>query len=121
MSLGRGARAMALRHAAQKVMTGSVNLAIRCSDGTKVHLKRVDRDEHRTILHLNSLPKAPENRTVPLIENIILDDDTIVIVMPSLKSFHQDPDFVGAKALVSAVHELMLGIDFMHKHNVAHQ
>ncbi|KAF7304803.1 Protein kinase domain-containing protein [Mycena kentingensis (nom. inval.)] len=102
---------------------GAVTNAWRCSDERPVVLKRVDDDELHILQHLNSLPRIPENRTVPLLDTIHLSDksEQRLAVMPMFGSFDLYPAFDRLGDLLQALRQLMSGLDFMHKHRVAHR
>ncbi|KAJ7652091.1 kinase-like domain-containing protein [Mycena polygramma] len=100
---------------------GVVNDARRCTDNVRVALKRVGLQELATLQHLHSLPPSSQNRTVPLLDVIPLEDPKqVVIVMPLLRCFHRPP-FERLDEVIHALLEIMKGIAFMHSHNIAHR
>ncbi|KAF8955334.1 hypothetical protein BDZ97DRAFT_295935 [Flammula alnicola] len=107
------------------VMNKERNLidAIRISDGLKVVLKAVETDSEEIpiLLYLNSERADTRNKTVPLLDVIMIPqtDDTAMIVMPILLQFSTLPfRYVGE--VCEAFHEFLQGLVFLHEHNIAH-
>ncbi|KAJ7480032.1 kinase-like domain-containing protein [Mycena galericulata] len=100
--------------------------AVRVADGSTVVLKRVRTytAEIGLGLYFNSdeLVKDPHNRTYRLLDVIPLsDDDTFaIIVMPLLRLFHT-PIFRAVEEITDAMRQFLQGLEFMHRHNVAHR
>ncbi|KAJ7220640.1 hypothetical protein GGX14DRAFT_354612 [Mycena pura] len=100
---------------------GAVNDARRCADDARVVLKRVDLEELAALQYMRSLPSTPQNRTVPVLDVIHLQNPKwVLIVMPFLGRFHEPP-FQRLVEVIYALHQIMTGIAFMHSHNVAHR
>ncbi|KAJ7220638.1 hypothetical protein GGX14DRAFT_354394 [Mycena pura] len=100
---------------------GAVNDARRCADDARVVLKRVDLKELAVLQYMRSLPSTPQNRTVPVLDVIHLQNPKwVLIVMPFLGRFYKPP-FQRLDEVIYALHQIMTGIAFMHSHNVAHR
>ncbi|KAJ6460850.1 kinase-like domain-containing protein [Mycena vitilis] len=95
--------------------------ATRCSDGTKIVLKRVDKHELAVIRELHALPPTPDNRTVPLLAVIPLPTPgEQLIVMPFMRHIF-DPPFDRLSQVLDALHQLLTGLKFMHNNEIAHR
>ncbi|OBZ79140.1 hypothetical protein A0H81_00454 [Grifola frondosa] len=102
--------------------------AIRVSDGTYVSLKRVRKSYHpyeaEIIQFFSTEPLAsdPQNHCVPTYEILqsTIDDDHIIIVMPWLRAV-DDPRFYTVGEGVECVRQICEGVQFMHRHRVAHR
>ncbi|KIK80109.1 hypothetical protein PAXRUDRAFT_159552 [Paxillus rubicundulus Ve08.2h10] len=107
-----------------------INDATRLSDGKFVTLKRIKKSVHPHEadigLYFSSGPMALEaaNHCVPLDEVMSLGDgddgDAIILVMPLLRSY-TSPEFDTFGEVVECFRQLFEGLDFMHKHRVAHR
>ncbi|KAL5536269.1 hypothetical protein ACEPAF_90 [Sanghuangporus sanghuang] len=100
--------------------------AIRISDGRRVFLKQIlkpssELDIHSFLSDDNKL-KDPRNHTVPLLD--VFPDDSepsyVYIVMPLLRPFDL-PLFFSVDEVVEFVRQLLEGLVFMHKLDVAHR
>ncbi|KAJ7225828.1 hypothetical protein GGX14DRAFT_641245, partial [Mycena pura] len=86
---------------------GAVNDARRCADDARVGLKRVDLEELAALQYMRSLPSTPQNRTVPLLDIIPLQNPKwVLIVMPFLGGFHEPP-FQRLDEVIYALHQIM--------------
>jgi serine/threonine protein kinase len=100
--------------------------AIRIADGLKVVLKRIlsASSEHQIASYFSSPPMRshPRNRTVPILEFIVLPNDMqhLLVVMPYLRCF-DTPPFHCRKEVVDAFRQFLQGLEFMHEHGVAHR
>jgi len=102
--------------------------ATRTSDGKVVTLKRIKRGDHPyeadIALYFSSqtLASQPANHCVPVYEVFALDagDDTMIMVMPLLRPYN-DPIFDTIGEAVECFRQLFEGLQFMHKHRVAHR
>ncbi|PBK85266.1 hypothetical protein ARMGADRAFT_942249, partial [Armillaria gallica] len=106
----------------------SIMDATRASDGCPLTLKSVSKSIHPHEVpigrFLSSQPLAsdPKNHCVPIYDILQspLDDDVQIIVMPRLYDFNRTPfDTVGE--LLECFRQIFEGIEFMHKHFVAHR
>ena len=111
-------------------------------DGVKVVLKRVRAmsSEVRIALYLSSpqMRADPRNRSVPILDIVYIPDemDTVLIVMPYLRRFHEPPfhcrgeviealrQFLKVCILCHLQHITLTiqikGLEFMHEHNISH-
>ncbi|KAJ7652049.1 hypothetical protein DFH06DRAFT_540109 [Mycena polygramma] len=100
--------------------------AIRVADGSKVVLKRVRTWTSEISLgrYFNSeeVLNDPHNRTYRLLDIIPLpdDDDFALIAMPFLRRF-DSPIFQSLEEVTEAMLQFLQGLEFMHRHNVAHR
>ncbi|KAJ7037422.1 kinase-like domain-containing protein [Mycena alexandri] len=98
--------------------------AVRVSDGTKVVLKRVRTwtSEIPLGVYFNRDLEDPHNHTYRLLDIIPLanDDDFALIVMPFLRGFGS-PIFRSVDEVAEAMRQFLQGIEYMHRHNVAHR
>ncbi|KAF8877127.1 kinase-like domain-containing protein [Mucidula mucida] len=100
--------------------------AVRISDGSHVILKTVSFRDHPDevnlcILFSEKLARDPRNHCVQILEVLRspLDPDIHIIVMPQLRRFDDLPfDTVGE--FVDAFRQIFEGVEFMHKHRIAH-
>ncbi len=115
--------------------------AVRISDGSHVILKTVSFRDHPDevnlcILFSEKLARDPRNHCVQILEVLRspLDPDIHIIVMPQLRRFDDLPfdtvgEFVDAfrqifevsfSAVGKAADACSQGVEFMHKHRIAH-
>ena len=101
--------------------------AVRKLDGKYVVLKRFDCKKHpfekeiTQFLCQGDLASDPKNHCVRIIEFLeIPDSDTVILVMPLLREIG-DPMFETVGELMGCLHQLFEGLQFMHKHHVAHR
>ncbi|KAJ7490146.1 hypothetical protein B0H11DRAFT_1803966 [Mycena galericulata] len=102
--------------------------AVRMEDGAAVILKRVEKEihPHETDIHSfltsESLINDPKNHCIPLLD--VLEPPSIpgtqLLVMKLLRQYH-DPHFDTIGEAVDFVRQIFEGIQFMHKHSVAHR
>jgi len=87
--------------------------ATRTLHGQAVALKRIKRGE---------LASQPANHCAPVYEVLTLDTehDRLIVVMPLLRPY-KDPKFDTIGEAVECFRQLFEGIQFMHKHRVAHR
>ncbi|PPQ93339.1 hypothetical protein CVT25_014468 [Psilocybe cyanescens] len=107
--------------------------AIRMKDGAKVVIKQVilEYDNVPILQYLNSaeMRKDSRNNAVPLLDVIPLpgkaEDDSkhyMLLVMPMLFPFMSlHLPFRHVKEVIDALDQLIQGLQFLHKHNVAHR
>ncbi|KAH9944740.1 kinase-like domain-containing protein [Amylocystis lapponica] len=102
--------------------------AVRISDGKVVMLKRISRKVHPHEVEISQLFSSPElaadphNHCVPIYDVLQVpeDEDLVILVMPLLRGC-DDPPFETAGEAVEFIHEMYQGLQFMHKHHVAHR
>ncbi|SJL11189.1 uncharacterized protein ARMOST_14592 [Armillaria ostoyae] len=104
---------------------GAVNDAFSLKTQAKVVLKVIESDELPILRIFNdpSVRSLPNNRTVPILETIHLEDDPgkkVIIVMPFLRWFF-DPPFETLHQILDACQQLLSGLAFIHEHHVAHR
>ncbi|KAG9308566.1 kinase-like domain-containing protein [Chiua virens] len=112
----------------KRLKFGQVIDATRTSDGKVVTLKRIKRERHPyeadIALYFSSddLASHPANHCVPVYEVFTLnaEDDTFIMVMPLLRPYI-DPSFDTIGEAVECFRQLFEGLQFMHKHHVAHR
>ncbi|KAN0091510.1 Protein kinase-like domain containing protein [Tylopilus felleus] len=112
----------------KRLKYGQVIDATRTSDGNVVTLKRLRQGEHPyeadIALSFSSqvLVSRPENHCVPVYEVFALDgeNDTMVMVMPLLRPYN-NPSFDTMGEAVECFRQLFEGLQFMHRHRVAHR
>ncbi|KAK0474525.1 hypothetical protein IW261DRAFT_1341496 [Armillaria novae-zelandiae] len=106
----------------------SIMDATRASDGRLLTLKSVSKSVHPheapigRFLSSPPLASDPKNHCVPIFDVLQspLDDDVQIIVMPRLYDFNDTPfDTVGE--LLDCFRQIFEGVEFMHKHFVAHR
>ncbi|KAK0479283.1 hypothetical protein IW261DRAFT_1336727 [Armillaria novae-zelandiae] len=106
----------------------SIMDATHTSDGSLLTLKSISKSVHPheapigQLLSSPPLASDPKNHCVPIFDVLQspLDDDMQIIVMPRLYNFNRTPfDTVGE--LLDCFHQIFEGIEFMHKHFVAHR
>jgi len=93
-----------------------------------VTLKRIKRGDHPyeadIALYFSSeeLASHPANHCVPIYEVFTLDakDDALIMVMPLLRPY-DNPKFDTIGEAVECFRQMFEGIQFMHKHRVAHR
>ncbi|RDB27934.1 hypothetical protein Hypma_002169 [Hypsizygus marmoreus] len=99
---------------------------VRVRDGTKVVFKCVPTSTEEIpvarFLTSPSLMSDPRNRSVPILDIILLpdDDSQALIVMPLLLHFNRLP-FRRVGEFAEAMRQYLQGLEFMHEHNVAHR
>jgi len=102
--------------------------AVRISDGTYVGLKITRPSLHpyevdiATFLSSEPLARDKQNHCVPIYEvlNVPDDDDKVILVMPLLRQWNS-PEFETIGEAVDFFGQLFQGLQFMHKHHVAHR
>ncbi|KAG9310555.1 kinase-like domain-containing protein [Chiua virens] len=108
---------------------GQIIDATRVLDGRVVTLKRVSRmDQPYEVeigVYFSSEPliSDPANHCVPIYDVLSLDDDdddTAILVMPLLRAY-TDPNFDTIGEAVECFRQLFEGLQFMHRHHVAHR
>ncbi|KAF8441721.1 kinase-like domain-containing protein [Boletus edulis BED1] len=112
----------------KRLKYGQVIDATRTSDRKPVTLKRFKRGDHQyeadIALYFSSQAFAshPANHCVPVYEVFTLDaeDDTVIMVMPLLRLYN-DPVFDTIGEAMECFRQLFEGLQFMHKHRVAHR
>ncbi|KAF9230285.1 hypothetical protein BU15DRAFT_91146 [Melanogaster broomeanus] len=105
-----------------------INDGTRLYDGKPVTLKRIKRSEHPHEVDIglgfssDQMASETSNHCVPFYEVLPLDDDddAVIIVMPLLRSY-VDPEFDTFGEVVECFRQLFEGLNFMHKHRVAHR
>ncbi|KAF8834112.1 hypothetical protein BDN67DRAFT_1013046 [Paxillus ammoniavirescens] len=98
----------------------------RLSDGAYVAFKLVQNSGHpleRDIGQLfSSEPLAGEsaNHCIPIYDVLVPEEDSVILVMPLLGDYSEPPfDTIGEA--VECFRQLFEGLQFMHKHRVAHR
>jgi len=112
----------------KRLRYGQVIDATRNSDGKVVTLKQITRAEHPyevdIALYFSSedLVLNPANHCVTIHDVLALDDDDdfVIIVMPLLRPY-ANPRFDTIGEAVECFRQLFEGLQFMHKHRVAHR
>nr|GAT50792.1 predicted protein [Mycena chlorophos] len=105
---------------------GTVIDAVRINDGSLVVLKRIDRRRHAHEVRIGefftSLGPSKENHCVPILDKLQDpdDDQTTIIVMPYLRRYNS-PKFDTFGEAVEFFRQIFEGVQFMHRHNVAHR
>jgi len=102
--------------------------ATRISNGTFVMLKIVERSDHPfeadigTFFSTDPLASQPSNHCVPIYDVLQVpeDEDIIILVMPLLRMY-DDPRFDTFGEAVAFFKQIFEGLQFMHKHHVAHR
>ncbi|PBK89999.1 hypothetical protein ARMGADRAFT_1014663 [Armillaria gallica] len=102
--------------------------ATRTSDGRLLTLKGISKSKHPhevpigRFLSSATLAADPKNHCVPIYDVLQspLDDDIEIIVMPRLR-FFDSPAFDTVGELLECFRQIFEGIEFMHKHFVAHR
>ncbi|KAM5533176.1 hypothetical protein V8D89_013132 [Ganoderma adspersum] len=102
--------------------------AIRVSDKETVLLKRVDTSVHRYETSIGQYfstgPTSadPRNHCCPIYDVLQdpMDVNTSIVVMPHLRRYI-DPDFETVGEAVEYFRQIIEGLQFMHKHHVAHR
>ncbi|KAK0472884.1 hypothetical protein IW261DRAFT_1553241 [Armillaria novae-zelandiae] len=106
----------------------SIMDATRASDGHFLTLKSVSKSVHPHEAPIGRFLSSPplasdlKNHCVPIFDMLQspLDDDVQIIVMPCLYNFNDTPfDTVGE--LLDCFRQIFEGVEFMHKHFVAHR
>ncbi|KAK0209375.1 hypothetical protein IW262DRAFT_1281596 [Armillaria fumosa] len=106
----------------------SIMDAMHVSDGHLLTLKSISKSvhPHKVLIgrFLSSQPLASDqkNHCVPIFDVLQspFDDDVEIIIMPHLYNFNETPfDTVGE--LLDYFHQIFEGVEFMHKHFVAHR
>ncbi|KAG6375804.1 kinase-like domain-containing protein [Boletus reticuloceps] len=107
---------------------GQVIDATRISDGKVVTLKRINKTEHPYEVDIGlyfsskALASLPANHCVPIYDVFTLDDDEniTIMVMPLFRPY-TNPRFDTVGEVVECFRQLFEGLQFMHKHRVAHR
>ncbi|KAL0952417.1 hypothetical protein HGRIS_006691 [Hohenbuehelia grisea] len=102
--------------------------ARRVSDGKRVMLKRYDKSIHpheadiAQFLSSEQLLSDPGNHCVPIYEVLQVPDsaEELILVMPELRDYG-NPEFETLGELVEFFRQIFEGVQFMHKHHVAHR
>ncbi|SJL11183.1 uncharacterized protein ARMOST_14586 [Armillaria ostoyae] len=102
-----------------------VNDAFALKTNSKVVLKLIYPEELPILRILNSpaLRSLPNNRAVPILDEIHLEDDPdqrLIIVMPFLCWFFS-PGFETLHQVLDAFRQFLSGLAFMHEHHIAHR
>ncbi|KAJ7147837.1 hypothetical protein C8R43DRAFT_1009707 [Mycena crocata] len=96
--------------------------ATRISDGAQMMLKSVDpfTPEGAICLALGRIPD-PQNHTIPAEMLIPLSDDPdrAILVMARMRAAY-DPPFETVGEVIELFQQILEGVEFMHRHNVAH-
>ncbi|KAK0465851.1 hypothetical protein IW261DRAFT_1553950 [Armillaria novae-zelandiae] len=106
----------------------SIMDAMHVSDGRLLTLKSVSKSVHPheapigRFLSSPPLASDPKNHCVPIFDMLqsLLDDNVQIIVMPHLYNFNDTP-FDTVSELLDCFHQIFKGVEFMHKHFVAHR
>ncbi|CAK5278249.1 unnamed protein product [Mycena citricolor] len=96
--------------------------ATRIADGKKVVLKRIESDhpEIGICRHLQSLRDDPRNRTIPILDFLVLPETRwTIIVMPYARRF-TFPPFHCPNEFIEAMTQYLEGLQFMHDNNIVH-
>ncbi|KAL4078215.1 hypothetical protein V8B97DRAFT_1935859 [Scleroderma yunnanense] len=109
--------------AATRILDGT-----RISDGVFVVFKIVKRSEYpyevdiARFFSTDPIRSDPANHCVPIYDVLPLpgDADTVLIVMPLLREY-KAPPFCTVGEAVDCFRQLFAGLQFMHKHRVAHR
>ncbi|KAF8870843.1 kinase-like domain-containing protein [Infundibulicybe gibba] len=108
---------------------GTFNMdAVRISDGAQVALKLIRKSVHPYEIDIGvffatePLKSDPQNHCVPLLDVLQVPDDTdqAILVMPMLRVY-EDPRFDTIGEGVEFFRQIFEGLQFMHKHRVAHR
>lgn len=98
--------------------------AVRTVDGLTVVLRKATTwsDEVPILQRLNDLHSDPRNRTVPILDTILLpdSDEHVLLVIPLLHSYY-DPPFTSPAQVVQALLQLLEAMQFLHENDVAHR
>ena len=108
--------------------TGQLIDATRISDGKLIGLKKVSKSlnpfEAAIAQFLSSEPLSsdPDNHCVPIYDILQVpeEEDHIIMVMPYLKPF-DCPNFETIGEVIDFFTQALKGMQFMHRHNVAHR
>jgi len=112
----------------QSLENSNILDAARIMDGAFVTLKQVRTSRHPYeaaiggFLSSEPLRSDPHNHCVPIYEVLQVpdDDDKILLVMPLLRSYNS-PRFDTFGETVDFFKQIFEGLQFMHKHHVAHR
>ncbi|KAJ7271152.1 kinase-like domain-containing protein [Mycena rebaudengoi] len=98
--------------------------AVKLDENRKVVLKLITNKSELAILqNLVSIPDT-RNHTVPLIDILRLrlkETEETYIVMPFLRRAFESPSFQRLGELLDAVHQFLIGLEFMHEQNISHR
>ncbi|KAF7318271.1 Protein kinase domain-containing protein [Mycena chlorophos] len=100
--------------------------ARRLSDGSNVVLKKVDQFLHPFELEISEfftgLGKSRENHCIPLLGTLRPPNEAnlVILVLPYLRAYNS-PRFDTFGEAVELFRQLFEGLQFMHRHNVAHR
>ncbi|KAG2135802.1 hypothetical protein DEU56DRAFT_806610 [Suillus clintonianus] len=110
------------------MVTTQVVSATRMSDGAHVVLKRIQPSAHpheieiSRFLSSEPLKGQRENHSVEMLDVLHIPDeaDEAILVLPLLRPF-DDPPFETIGEIIDFVRQVFEGLQFMHKHRVAHR
>nr|GAT49096.1 predicted protein [Mycena chlorophos] len=100
--------------------------ARRSSDGSDVVLKKIDQSLHPFELQLceflTGLGKSRENHCLPLLGTLRPPENPnlVILVLPYMRRYNS-PNFDTFGEVVEFFRQLFEGVQFMHRHNVAHR
>ncbi|KAL0952421.1 hypothetical protein HGRIS_006694 [Hohenbuehelia grisea] len=102
--------------------------ARRVSDGARVILKRYDKSIHphegeiAQCFSTEEMRSDPQNHCVQIYDVLSVpgEDNQVLLVMPELRAF-ADPDFDTIGEILDFCRQLFEGVQFMHRHHVAHR
>ncbi|KAG2150397.1 kinase-like domain-containing protein [Suillus clintonianus] len=108
--------------------TAQVISAIRTSDGAHVILKRIQPSRHPHEIEISRfvasepLRSQRENHCVAVLDvlDVPNDPDEAILILPLLRDFN-DPPFETIGEIIDFVVQVCEGLQFMHKHNIAHR
>jgi len=100
----------------------------RISDGALVTLKMIEHSVHPYEVEIarmfceEPIKSDPRNHCVQILEVLQdpIEQDVSIIIMPILKAYHK-PHFDTVGEAVDFFHQALEGLQFMHKHRVAHR
>ncbi|KAJ7080009.1 kinase-like domain-containing protein [Mycena belliarum] len=100
--------------------------AIKMDENKKVVLKHIIDTEEFLILRRLLSVKDERNHTCPLIDTVLVwsdetGSDEMYLVMPFLRRAFDLPYFGRLGEVLTAVHQFLLGLEFMHAQDVAHR
>ncbi|KAJ7649360.1 kinase-like domain-containing protein [Mycena polygramma] len=103
---------------------GEVLDATRMSDGIQVVLKMVKWPSNEVYIaeFLTDHPGANKH-VVPVLEVIIMPDDgrRAFMVMPRMRQCNENPDFETVGEVMEFVQQVLEGLVYLHRHNIAHR
>ncbi|KAI0044708.1 hypothetical protein FA95DRAFT_1623057 [Auriscalpium vulgare] len=112
----------------QVAVSGSIMDAVRSSDGANLVFKKVPMGpgvhevEVNRLLSSPPLASDPANHSAPLLGVLEVPDEPgqQLIVMPQLRPYY-DPNFDTIGEAIAFFHQIIEGLQFMHKHHIAHR